>query len=70
VEFVRAIFSLFANGSRVALVNEPGESDEAAQARVFRIVEEAKVAVTLKLVGAERIKLRWNQQETGKTGSP
>ncbi|KAJ9614549.1 hypothetical protein H2200_002686 [Cladophialophora chaetospira] len=37
VEFVRVIFSLFANGSRVDLVKEAGESEQAAKAKVLKI---------------------------------
>ncbi|KIW62438.1 hypothetical protein PV04_10611 [Phialophora macrospora] len=66
VEFARTIFTLFANGSRVALVPEPGESEQAAKARILRIVNEAKVEVTLKIVDAERIKVRWTKE----TSSP
>jgi hypothetical protein len=66
VEFVRTIFTLFANDSRVTLVQEPGETEQAAKARILRIVNEAKVEVTLKMVDAERIKLRWTKD----TSSP
>ena len=59
VEFIRLIFTLFANDSRVELVKEPGETEQAAKARVLQIVNQAKVEVTLKMVNAERVKLRW-----------
>lgn len=59
VEFVRVIYGLFAGGTRVQLVQEPGESLSDARRRAMRIVDEAKVEVTLKMVGAERIGLRW-----------
>ncbi len=62
VEFVRVIFSLFAKGSRVKLIAEAGESEQAARARVLQIVAAARVEVTLKIVDSERIKLRWMQE--------
>ncbi|KIX96201.1 uncharacterized protein Z520_07979 [Fonsecaea multimorphosa CBS 102226] len=68
VEFTRVIFSLFANGSRVELVPEPGESEQATNARILRVVSQAKVEVTLKLVDAERVKLRWTRKAAGSLG--
>ncbi|KIW93477.1 uncharacterized protein Z519_06082 [Cladophialophora bantiana CBS 173.52] len=62
VEFTRVIFSLFADGSRVELVPEVGESIQAARARILQIVNEARVEVTLKMVDAERVKLRWTKK--------
>lgn len=59
VEFTRVIFSLFANGTRVELAREVGETDTDAQTRAMRIVDEARIEITLKIVGAERIGLRW-----------
>ncbi|KAH0848926.1 hypothetical protein AYO21_08742 [Fonsecaea monophora] len=61
VEFVRVVFGLFASGSRVELVLEPGESEQAAKQRIMQIVNEAKVEVTLKIVDAEKVKLRWTK---------
>ena len=62
MEFVRVIFTLFASGSKVKLITEPGETEQAARARVLKIVSEARVEVTLKIVDSERIKLRWIQE--------
>lgn len=62
VEFVRLVFSLFAEGQRVELVPQMGESDQETKRRVSQIVNEAKVAVTLKMVDAERIVLKWVKQ--------
>ncbi|KAK5453338.1 hypothetical protein LTS15_006523 [Exophiala xenobiotica] len=75
VEFTRVIFTLFANGSRVELVNsnhraqgesetEQGQEQGAkakakARALAVRIIDEAKVEVTLKMVKPERIALKW-----------
>jgi cytochrome P450 len=73
VEFTRVIFTLFANGSRVELVNsntraqgeseteQEQEQDAKAKARALalRIIDEAKVEVTLKMVKPERIALKW-----------
>lgn len=64
MEFTRLIFTLFANGSRVELVKEPGESEQAARARMLNIVNEAKVEVTLKVVDAERVKLKWVKESS------
>lgn len=59
VEFVRLIYGLFASGTRVHLVPEAGESLSGARERAMRIVDEAKVEVTLKMVDASRIGLKW-----------
>lgn len=59
VEFVRLIYGLFAGGTRVHLVQESGESLSGARERAMRIVDEAKVEVTLKMSDAGRIGLRW-----------
>ena len=59
VEFVRSLFSLFAYGSRVELVKEVKENDREVKERVLRIMEEAKVEVTLKMMDAHRIRLKW-----------
>ncbi|KAK5052743.1 hypothetical protein LTR84_002609 [Exophiala bonariae] len=59
VEFVRVVYGLFAGGTRVQLVREPGESLSDARDRALRIVNEAKVEVTLKMVDAYRIGLKW-----------
>lgn len=67
VEFTRVMSGLFADGSRVELVKEAGESEQQAKARILQIVHEAKVEVTLKIVDAERVKLRWTR--TGKGGN-
>ena len=56
------IFSLFAQGSRVEVVREPGETAEVARSRVLDQVNRAKVEVTLKIVNSEQIKLRWFQK--------
>ncbi|KIW22481.1 uncharacterized protein PV07_12365 [Cladophialophora immunda] len=64
VEFTRVIFSLFASGSRVELVPEPGESEQATKARILQVVNESRVEVTLKMVDAERVKLRWIRKAT------
>ncbi len=77
VEFTRVIFTLFAHGSRVQLAQttakgavqdgetetETGQEAEAkARALALRIVDEAKVEVTLKMVNPERIALKWVKQ--------
>ena len=43
------------------LVKETGEREQTAKARILKIVDQAKVEVTLKMVGAERVKLRWTK---------
>ncbi|EXJ83070.1 hypothetical protein A1O1_06688 [Capronia coronata CBS 617.96] len=59
VEFTRVIFGLFANGSRVELVKQCGESDEEARTRALGVVNSAKLEVSLKMVNAETVALRW-----------
>jgi hypothetical protein len=63
VEFVRLIFTLFANGSRVEVVRNADESEQAAKARVLKMVDEARVEVTLKMNAgdAEKARLRWTK---------
>lgn len=63
VEFVRVIFGLFSHGTRVEVVRQEGESDEDARARAMQVVNEAKLEVTLKMVGADRVALRWVKKE-------
>ncbi|EXJ77289.1 hypothetical protein A1O3_10447 [Capronia epimyces CBS 606.96] len=59
VEFTRLVFGLFADGTRVELVQQEGETGQAAKARVLGVVNRAKLEVTLKMVDAETIALRW-----------
>ena len=59
VLFVLVIFSLFANGTRVELVRGRGETSEEAKKRVLQRINGARVEVTLKMVDAEKIGLRW-----------
>ena len=64
------VFTLFANGSRVELAKSTTaqdgetETEQEAEARALalRIVDEAKVEVTLKMVHPERIALKWVKQ--------
>ncbi|KAJ9633981.1 hypothetical protein H2204_006528 [Knufia peltigerae] len=62
VEFTRVMFNLFSDGSRVRLVAEGGESHEDVKLRALRTVNQAKVIVTLKMSGTERIGLKWVKQ--------
>ncbi|KAL2417999.1 Cytochrome P450 monooxygenase ORF6 [Exophiala dermatitidis] len=59
VEFTRIIFGLFADGTRVEVVKQEGETDEDARRRVLDVVKNAKIEVTLKMTDAERISLKW-----------
>jgi cytochrome P450 len=65
VEFVRLLFTLFANGSRVELVPDAREGFEGVRARALRTIAKAKVEVTLKMTESERIKLRWTKAKSG-----
>ncbi|KIW09979.1 hypothetical protein PV08_11755 [Exophiala spinifera] len=62
VEFTRVIFHLFADGSRVRLVPEDGERYEDVKIRALQTVDAAKVVLTLKMSGTERIGLQWFRQ--------
>ena len=64
VEFTRVIFGLFSHGTRVEVVRQGDETEIEAQARVMRVVNEAKLEVTLKMVGADRVALRWAKKES------
>lgn len=59
VEFTRIMFGLFANGTRVHLVQNSGESLPDARNRASRILQSAKVELTLSLAESEQIGLRW-----------
>jgi len=60
VEFVRVVYGLFAGGTRVRLFQEPGESLTDAKERAMKVIADAKVEVTLKMV--DSVGLCW---ETG-----
>jgi cytochrome P450 len=62
VEFVRVIVGLFANGTKVELATLEGEGGQEAKKRALQVVNEAKLEVTLKMVDAERIGLRWSRR--------
>lgn len=59
VEFVRVVYGLFASGTRVHLVQEPGEGLKGARERAMKMINDAKVEVTLKMVDV--IGLRWEK---------
>ena len=62
VEFTRVIYSLFANGTRVHLVPGAGETLQDTKQRAMKMVQEAKVEITLKIVDAEKIAVRWTRK--------
>ncbi|KIV84105.1 hypothetical protein PV11_06078 [Exophiala sideris] len=64
VEFTRVIFGLFSHGTRVEVVRQGDETEMDARAKVMRVVNEAKLEVTLKMVGADRVALRWVKKES------
>jgi cytochrome P450 len=65
VEFVRLLFTIFANGSRVELVPDAGENLVGVRTRALRTIARAKVEVTLKMIESEKIKLRWTKAKIG-----
>ncbi|KAI1626444.1 cytochrome P450, family 5, subfamily A [Exophiala viscosa] len=64
VEFTRVMFGLFSHGTRVEVVRQGSETEIEAQARVMRVVNEAKLEVTLKMVGADRAALKWVKKDS------
>ena len=59
VAFVRMIFTLFANDTRVELATGRNENGEEARRRALKVIDEARVEVTLKMVDADKVGLRW-----------
>jgi cytochrome P450 len=61
VEFVAVIAHLFRR-HRVKAVLEPGETMETARKRLFDIIEDSNLEVTIKMNHPEKVQLVWEEQ--------
>jgi cytochrome P450 len=61
VEFVAVIAQLFRK-HRVKAVMEPGETMEAVKKRLFDVIEDSALEVTIKMNHPEKVQLVWEEQ--------
>ena len=61
VEFVAVIAHLF-RSHRVKAIMEPGETKEAVKKRIFEVLEDSSLEVTIKMNHPEKVKLLWEEQ--------
>ena len=61
VEFV-AVIAYLLQRHRVRAIREPGETQEALRKRIYEVLEESGLEVTIKMYHPEKVKMVWEER--------